>query len=82
MSNFKRKSIGELVIACENLNFVWKSAEVESFREMWKEGWVVSDIAKRLSRQEDEVRILVIDQIRGRVIQKRKENHFRDTGIY
>lgn len=68
-------------IACEDLNFMWSLQEVNDFREMWKEGLCIVDIAEKLGREVDEVGILVIDQKRQRKIHKRLGGALGDRSI-
>ena len=71
-----RVEIEPVLVACEELNFVWQPEKVRQFRELWREGWDIRDIAKRLKRKPEEVAILVMDQARTGNIKK------RPTGIF
>lgn len=50
------------LIALENYDLVFSSDEVQTFREMWKKGIHVSDIAEAMDRDEIEVAVLALDQ--------------------
>ncbi|WP_286177121.1 hypothetical protein [Brevibacillus brevis] len=49
-------------IACEDYDFTWDLSEVQRFRDLWREGYSIIEIAKDLRRHQNEVAILVIDQ--------------------
>lgn len=51
-------------IACEDIDFVWSEKNLIVFRQMWKEGLCIVDIAKAFRRDTDDVALLVMDQKR------------------
>lgn len=71
-----RVEVEPLLIACEELNFVWQPEKVRKFREMWAAGEDIREIAKQLRRKPEEIAILVMDQAKRGNIQK------RPTGIF
>lgn len=71
-----RVEVELVIIACEELNFVWQPEKVRVFREMWRDGADIRVIAKCLKRKPEEVAILVMDQAKRGNIQK------RPTGIF
>ncbi|EHQ63643.1 hypothetical protein PDENDC454_04229 [Paenibacillus dendritiformis C454] len=58
-------------IACDDMDFMWEQRDLEVFRQMWKEGFCVTDIARAFGRDVDEIGILVMDQKRKREIKDR-----------
>ncbi len=71
-----RVEVEPVIVACEELNFVWHPEKVRQFRELWAAGEDIREIAKRLHRKPEEVAILVMDQARSSKIKK------RPTGIF
>ncbi|MFJ2042201.1 helix-turn-helix domain containing protein [Paenibacillus taichungensis] len=71
----KRKAIKykrpNLYIACEEINFIWQEKAVEEFREMWREGYSIHEMAEYFQRGTDEVMILAMDQSRHHHIKSR-----------
>lgn len=59
-------------IACEEYDFTWDEKEVARFRELWRAGVSIPDIAKELNRHENEVIFLVVDQAEKVRIKPRK----------
>lgn len=57
--------------ALEDLNFLWNEDDLPAFREMWKDGRSVQEIADHFDRDPDEVVLLVIDQAREGKIKRR-----------
>lgn len=49
-------------IACEDYDFTWDLSEVQRFRELWREGYSIIEIAKEFRRHQIEVAILALDQ--------------------
>ncbi|UED78088.1 hypothetical protein [Brevibacillus sp. DP1.3A] len=49
-------------IACEDYDFTWDLSEVQRFRDLWREGHSIIEIAKELGRLQIEVAILALDQ--------------------
>lgn len=58
-------------LACEGMNFVWKIAEIECFREWWSEGVPIPEIAELFGRPRAEVIVLAADQLNAKKIRKR-----------
>ena len=58
-------------IACEDYDFTWSKDEMKNFRQMWREGIPLREIAIRLRRHINEVAILVIDQAEKGYIKSR-----------
>jgi len=73
----------QLYIACADMDFSWYRDEVKQFRQWWREGVSLDEMAERLNRDVDEVAILVIDQKRKRKIKNRPGglwgNKFREA---
>lgn len=71
----KRKAIEyqqpSVYIACEEINFLWKERDVIEFREMWRKGYSIHQMAEYFQRGTDEVMILAMDQSRHRYIKSR-----------
>lgn len=61
----------KLYIACEEINMIWKEPHVEEFREMWKAGLSIREIAEYFDRGTDEVMILAMDQAKQKLIKSR-----------
>lgn len=57
----KRKRL-QTYIACEDFDFTWDRTEVARFRELWRSGVSIVDIAEELGRHQVEVGILAFDQ--------------------
>ncbi|HDX9652517.1 TPA: hypothetical protein ROY23_002983 [Bacillus wiedmannii] len=58
-------------IMLENFNHGWSNQQVKDFREMWKAGISVENIAKILKRKPQEVILLVYDQAEGKKVSPR-----------
>lgn len=67
-----KREHGKLYVVCENLDFTWSRDDVAAFRELWREGHAVPDIAKYFNRKEEEIALLVIDQSRKGFIKQRR----------
>jgi len=66
----------ELYIACTDMDFSWKQAEIDYVIQEWKAGTHISDIADGLGRDVDEVAILLMDLARKRKILPRENGVF------
>jgi hypothetical protein len=66
----------ELYIACADWDFSWTKAEIQEVIQGWGQGVHISDIAKRIHRDADEVAILIMDLIRQKRIKPRKGGAF------
>lgn len=58
-------------ILLENFNHGWSNQQINDFREMWKAGISVGNIAKVLKRNPQEVILLVYDQAEGNKVSPR-----------
>lgn len=59
-------------IACEDLDFVWDEKQLSEFRQMWREGKSIKQMADVFGRDPDEVLILAVDQCRDGRLKKRE----------
>ncbi len=66
----------ELYIACADWDFSWTKAEIQEVIQDWGQGVHISDIAKRIHRDADEVAILIMDLVRQKRIKTRKGGAF------
>jgi hypothetical protein len=65
-----------IYIALEEVDLTWSLGEVMDIREMWNAGVPLTDIARKVKRQPDELALLIFDQAIQGKIQK------RDGGIF
>lgn len=63
----------EIIIALEDLDFLWDTDQAAWFREMWESGETVPEIARALKRPQDEVLLLIIHEARQGRIKRRRE---------
>ncbi len=75
-SRHMRIKVGHSYIACDNFNFLWSREEVKAFRELWREGYSIQEMARYFKRQEEEIALLVLDQASKGNIEKRKGGLF------
>lgn len=61
-TRYLTKSSNRIMVACEDLDFVWSDKEVNDFRYLWKNDAPIQDIAAYFNRTHEEVAILVFDQ--------------------
>ncbi|MGM9923061.1 MAG: helix-turn-helix domain containing protein [Bacillus sp. (in: firmicutes)] len=61
-SRYLKKSSNRIMVACEDLNFVWSEKEVRDFRYLWRNDAPITDIADYFKRTHEEVAILIFDQ--------------------
>lgn len=66
----------ESYVCCEHYDFLWTKQDTERFRETWKEGLSIAEIAKQFKRRPQEVLFLAIDQYDNKRIKP------RDGGIW
>ena len=66
----------ELIIALSDLDFSWYPAEVEQVKELWQKGIGTAEIAKKFSREVDEVFLLLLD------LARQGEIRSREGGLY
>ncbi|WJE54303.1 helix-turn-helix domain containing protein [Bacillus cereus] len=62
----------KVYIALEEANFIWDERDVIRFREMWRKGMSLSEMAKALRRHQTEVALLIIDQADQYQIEQRQ----------
>lgn len=62
----------KIYIAIEDLDCVWDIDHVKDFEYLWNEGHTLSDIAKYLKRDIDEVAILLLDRARKGKVKSRE----------
>ncbi|RKD20984.1 hypothetical protein BEP19_14975 [Ammoniphilus oxalaticus] len=58
-------------VSCEHYDFLWDKQMVKQFRQLWKQGLSIAEIANRFKRAPQEVLFLAIDQYDLRRIKKR-----------
>ncbi|PGD26788.1 helix-turn-helix domain containing protein [Bacillus pseudomycoides] len=68
---YMKKASRNLYIALEEANLVFDESEVIQFKEMWKEGHNIIEIAKQLGRHQLEIAVLILDQADKNKIQSR-----------
>ena len=61
-SRYLTKSSDRIIVACEDLDFIWSDKEVKDFRYLWRKKMPIEDIAAYFKRTVEEVAILVFDQ--------------------
>lgn len=59
-------------IACEEYDFTWGEDEIMRFRQLWRQGVSIPQMAVELRRHQNELAILVLDQIEHKYIRPRK----------
>ena len=69
----KLKPKQQLVIALDDLDLSWYPGEAETVRRLCGYGWHISDIAKYVRRDIDEVAVLIMHLARQKKIQGRKK---------
>ena len=72
----KMRAQEELYIAYADRDFSWTKAEMQEVIQGWEQGVHISDIAKRIHRDADEVAILIMDLVRQKRIKTRKGGAF------
>ena len=66
------KSRLSVYVALEDINFIWcEITEIPIVEKMWREGAPIWEIAERVSRDPDEVAILIMDRVRKRFLRPR-----------
>lgn len=58
------------------LNLVFKDNEIQRFKELWKDGMSLQNIAKEMKRKPSEIVLLIIDRVEVGDIKRRR------TGIF
>lgn len=51
-----------LYTALEDLDFHWDYEEVKEFKQMWKKGFSIQEMAEYFERPQEEVAVLIIDR--------------------
>ena len=59
---YLKNSRNKVYVAMEGANFIWSAQEARDFRELWRNGISLTDIAAYFKRTHEEVTILVMDQ--------------------
>lgn len=59
-----------------DLDFVFTDDQLQKFKELWKEGVSVQDIAKKMRRKPSEVVLLVFDHAERGLIKNRENGFF------
>jgi len=67
----QKHALAERVIVLEDLDFAWTKEQVARFREMWKAGVSLEEMAERLRRDLDEVALLAMHERRQGNIEPR-----------
>lgn len=67
----RTKKDTSMTIILESLDFSWTDADMQTFREMWRAGVSLIEIAEKLNRPTDEVALLVLHEAREGTIQPR-----------
>jgi uncharacterized protein YbgA (DUF1722 family) len=57
-----KESAAKLMIACQDMNFIWRITHVYEFRSMWKEGCSITQMAEYFERPALEIILLAADQ--------------------
>lgn len=61
-----------VIVILEDLDFGWTTADVKTFREMWRAGEGLIGIAGKLQRDPDEVALLAMHEAREGTIKPRR----------
>lgn len=61
-----------LYTALEDLNFHWDHDQVKEFKQMWKKGFSIQDMAEYFERPEEEIAVLIIDRAMKESIKPRQ----------
>ncbi|MEV2365725.1 hypothetical protein ABNC18_15020 [Paenibacillus larvae] len=59
------------IIVCEDLDFLWSLTDIKHIKTMWEQGISIDDMSKSVSRDPDEVAILIMDLFRHGEIKDR-----------
>lgn len=51
-----------LYTALEDLNFHWDYDQVKEFKQMWKKGFSIQEMAEYFGRPQEEVAVLILDR--------------------
>lgn len=73
---WKLRPQSELVVILEDLDFSWFKSEIATVKMMWQSGQHITNIAKAVERDQDEVALLIMHLARCGKIKKRK------TGVF
>lgn len=72
MKEIDYKESKHIVIACEDLDFIWDEPDVKRFIKYWNYGLSLWEIADLLKRDGDEILILFLHCIRKGEIDRRE----------
>lgn len=61
-----------MTIILEDRKFIWEQNDLKTFREMWKRGDSIKNIARRFRCKEIDIALLVLDQAEKGNIEARK----------
>ena len=61
-----------MTIILEDRKFIWEQNDLKTFREMWKRGDSIKNIARRFKCKEIDIALLVLDQAEKGNIEARK----------
>jgi hypothetical protein len=73
-----KESRREIIIALENLDFVWDSRQVNEFIKQWESGISIQNIAKYFERTQEECACLIMHLSLQDDIKNRKGGVFGD----
>lgn len=59
------------IIVCEDLDFMWSLTDIKRIKQMWEQGMSVDDMSQSVSRDSDEVAILIMHLFRHEEIAER-----------
>ncbi|WP_242224535.1 helix-turn-helix domain-containing protein [Bacillus cereus group sp. BfR-BA-01380] len=59
---YMKQSRRNLYVALEEANLVFDEREVIQFKDMWKNGESIIEIAKQMGRHQLEIAVLILDQ--------------------
>ncbi|WP_145333309.1 helix-turn-helix domain containing protein [Paenibacillus xylanexedens] len=57
-----KESVSKIVVACQDMNFIWRTTHVYEFRSMWQEGLSITKMAEYFERPALEIILLAMDQ--------------------
>ncbi|AQZ45587.1 hypothetical protein [Paenibacillus larvae] len=59
------------IIICEDIDFMWTLTDIKRIKQMWEQGMSVDDMSQSVSRDPDEVAILIMELFRNGEIKDR-----------
>lgn len=57
-----KESVSKTIVACQDMNFIWRLTHVYEFRSMWQEGCSITQMAEYFDRPALEIILLATDQ--------------------